>query len=90
MDDEGNGIVDDRSELGATGSDDLVLTPGDAGYEEAVAGTVMAVVLSRGAMRKVEGDAVIQGPGQVRIDLIDNENKMSSRIVDLVAPPTNR
>jgi hypothetical protein len=86
VDDDGNGIDDDRSELGATGSDDTVLTPDDDGYVEAVNGSVLAVLLSRGAMRKVVGDAVIEGPGQVRIDLIDERNRMTSRIVDLVDP----
>jgi len=85
VDDDGNAVVDDRGEMGATGTDDRVLTPGVVGYEDAEAGLVMATVLSRGAMRKVVGDAVIQGPGQVRIDVIDDQNRLSSRIVDLVS-----
>jgi len=85
VDDDGNAVVDDRGEMGATGTDDRVLTPGDVGYEDAEAGLVMATVLSRGAMRKVVGDAVIRGPGQVRIDVIDDQNRLRSRIVDLVS-----
>jgi len=85
VDDDGNAVVDDRGEMGATGTDDRVLTPGDVGYEDAEAGLVTATVLSRGAMRKVVGEAVIQGPGQVRIDLIDDQNRLRSRIVDLVS-----
>ncbi len=84
VDDDGNGVVDDRGELGATGTDDRVLTPGDVGYQDAEAGSVMAAVLSRGAMRRVEGDAVIEGPGQVQIDAIDDKNQLVSRIIDLV------
>ena len=84
VDDDGNGVVDDRGELGATGTDDRVLTPGDGGYQDAEAGSVMAAVLSRGAMRRVEGDAVIEGPGQVRIDVIDDKHQLVSRIIDLV------
>ena len=84
VDDDGNGVVDDRGELGATGTDDQVLTPGDVGYQDAEAGKVMAAVLSRGAMRRVEGDAAIEGPGQVRIDVIDDKNRLVSRIIDLV------
>ncbi len=84
VDDDGNGVVDDRLELGATGSDDRVLTPDDPGYDDAASGAVMAAMLSRGAMRKLTGNAVVQGPGQVRIDCLDQRNRMTSRIVDLV------
>jgi len=83
VDDDGNTVVDDVSELGATGSDDRVLTPEDSGYQDAQSGKILAMVLSHGAMKRVEGDAVISGPGQVRIDLVDNDNRLTSRIIDL-------
>jgi len=83
VDDDGNAVVDDVSELGATGSDDRVLTPEDSGYQDAQSGKILAMVLSHGAMKRVEGDAVISGPGQVRIDLVDNDNRLTSRIIDL-------
>ncbi len=84
VDDDGNGIVDDRRELGATGSDDQVLTPDDAGYDAAASGAVTVAILSQGAMRKLTGDGVIQGPGQARIDCLDERGRLTSRIVDLV------
>lgn len=34
-DDDANGIIDDDGELGAVHSDDVILTPSDAGYTEA-------------------------------------------------------
>lgn len=83
VDDEGNGVVDDPAELGATGSDDEVLTPEHPDYPKAQVQALTAMRLSRGAMREVRGDAVIQGPGQVRIDWIGDPQRLSSRIIDL-------
>lgn len=85
IDDEGNGVVDDSAELGATGSDDPVLTPADPEYPQAQSGAITAMLLSRGAMMAVEGEAVIQGPAHLRIDWIDQRKQLSSRIVDLPA-----
>ncbi len=106
VDDDGNAAVDDRSELGATGSDDVVLTPNDEGYSLAMkadaerSDTVVAR-LSRGAMKSLEpteraSGVQIDGPGQIRIDVIASRTSdlsakapfplprpMSSRIVDL-------
>jgi len=47
-DDDADGIVDNRSELGAMYSDDVCLAPGDDGYEQALTDTRVEVV-SRGA-----------------------------------------
>lgn len=49
-DDDGNGVVDDLGELGATGSDDFVVAPGQAGYEAAKNGKTLSRVISRGAI----------------------------------------
>ena len=83
VDDDGNGAIDDRLELGATGSDDPVLTPEHPEYASARSGRVPALLLSRGAMRPVEDGAVIQGPAQVRIDRISPQGQLTSRILDL-------
>jgi hypothetical protein len=85
VDDEGNGTVDDRSELGATGSDDLMLTPEHPDYAAASSADSPAMILSRGAMRLVTDDRVIRGPAQIRIDVVTPEQRLVSRIVDLVA-----
>ena len=85
VDDEGNGVVDDRAELGATGSDDEVLTPEHPNYAKAQGQAVTAMPLSRGAMRTVQGDAVLEGPTQVRIDWIRDQSRLTSRIIDLAA-----
>ena len=48
-----NGVIDDRSELGAVGSDDVCLAPWNAGYAEAVTDPNSAVA-SRGSFRAVD------------------------------------
>ncbi len=50
LDDDGSGVVDDLSELGATGSDDRIVTPGQSGYRQAASGEVLAAIISRGAV----------------------------------------
>lgn len=50
QDDNLNGIVDDEAELGSTGSDDQVTSPGYAGFAAAAAGELPARVLSHGAV----------------------------------------
>ncbi|MGV3484443.1 MAG: hypothetical protein ACO1RT_08495 [Planctomycetaceae bacterium] len=85
IDDDGNGVTDDRQELGATGTDDEVLTPKDSQYEQAHSGDLPALVLSRGAMRRIDGDSRIEAPAQVRIDCIVDQQHLSSRILDLDA-----
>ena len=87
IDDDGNGIVDDARELGATGSDDVMLTPLDEGYDDAREGGVTAMAISRGAMIPspiLASEAfTISAPAHVRIDLIDDRQRLVSRIVDL-------
>ena len=83
VDDEGNGIVDDRSELGATGSDDLILTPTDPSYEDARQGKVIGFVISRGAMIPTPKTTTLSAPTQIRIDLLDDQKRLVSRIIDL-------
>ena len=56
IDDDGNGSVDDLAELGATGSDDFVVAPGQVGYEQAAAGNILARLISRGALIPLAGD----------------------------------
>jgi hypothetical protein len=83
VDDDGNGVVDDRLELGATQSDDEMLTPDGPGYPQAENGSVVAMTLSRGAMRAVEKNGVIEGPTQVWIDIVDGD-RLVSRLIDLL------
>lgn len=87
VDDDGNGLVDDSRELGATGSDDVMLTPLDEGYNDAREGRVTAMAISRGAMIPtpiLASEAItLSAPAHVRIDLIDNQQRLVSRIVDL-------
>jgi len=85
VDDDGSAVVDDRSELGATGSDDVVLTPDDPGYDAASSGAVEAILLSRGAMRRTDlkGDDDL-GPGHYRIDKLNRDGTFSSRFLDIV------
>jgi hypothetical protein len=91
VDDDGNGIVDDSRELGATGSDDVMLTPLDEGYNDAREGRVTAMAISRGAMIPTPSPSpilapdatTISAPAHVRIDLIDDQQRLVSRIVDL-------
>ncbi len=49
-DDDGNAVVDDLGELGATGSDDFVVAPGQPGYEAAKSGQTLSRLISRGAI----------------------------------------
>jgi hypothetical protein len=91
VDDDGNGLVDDLRELGATGSDDVMLTPLDQGYDDARQGRVTAMAISRGAMIPTPSPSpilapdatTISAPAHVRIDLIDDRQRLVSRIVDL-------
>ena len=89
VDDDGNGVVDDSRELGATGSDDVMLTPLDDGYDDARQGRVTALAISRGAMIPTPILApeatIIAAPAHVRIDLVDDQQRLVSRIVDLVS-----
>jgi hypothetical protein len=61
VDDDGNTVVDDLSELGATGSDDAIVTPGQAGFEAARDGLVVSRILNRGAVVDVAADRFITG-----------------------------
>lgn len=56
VDDNGDGIVDHLSELGATGSDDRVVAPGQQGYRAAARGDVISRVVSRGALVPLADD----------------------------------
>ncbi len=47
-DDDGNGVIDDRSELGAMHSDDQIVTPGDERFAEAARGGIIADPISHG------------------------------------------
>lgn len=59
VDDDRDGVIDDLGELGASGSDDRVVAPGDAGYEEAAAGEIIARVIDRGALVPVADSLVL-------------------------------
>ncbi len=50
VDDDGNGVVDDVSELGATGTDDSIVTPADGDAYAAAASHPSSRVVSYGAM----------------------------------------
>jgi hypothetical protein len=56
VDDDGDGVVDDLGELGATGSDDEVVAPGQPGYLEAASGKIEARIISRGALVATDSD----------------------------------
>ncbi len=56
IDDDGNGSVDDLGELGATGSDDVVVAPGQSGYDQAAAGKILAQLINRGALLPLDGE----------------------------------
>ncbi len=88
VDDDGNGGIDNFSELGATGSDDMMLTPDDPGYADAAASRIVVAPLSRGAMRRLDLDSsdlhrVISAGTQIRIDVIRDNRTLASRIVDI-------
>jgi hypothetical protein len=55
IDDDGNGSIDDLAELGATGSDDFVVTPHQTGYERAVSGEIVGRLINRGALVPLTG-----------------------------------
>lgn len=83
VDDDGNGVIDDSRELGATGSDDVMLTQLDEGYADAREGRVTALAISRGAMSPSPEASTISAPAHVRIDMIDDQQRLVSRIIDL-------
>ena len=56
IDDDGNGSIDDLAELGATGSDDFVVAPGQYGYEQAAGSEILARLISRGALVPLDGE----------------------------------
>lgn len=55
LDDNRNGIIDDRNEIGAVGSDDVCLAPADHGYDQMHADP-NTIVISHGAY--VVGESV--------------------------------
>ncbi len=59
VDDDANLIVDDRSELGAIGSDDVCLGPADEGYRS-LARDPMHLVISKGAFVPVQDGETAQ------------------------------
>lgn len=69
-DDNGNGVVDELGELGATGSDDFVVAPGQAGYEAAKSGKTVSRLISRGAVVAATPDKplVLSGTSEVWLD----------------------
>ncbi len=98
VDDDGNGSVDDPSELGATGSDDRVVAPEQTLVTEPLPAVSSAPgesarVVSRGAMVPVWSsdsdrslqDAIEQlpAPAEMRLDLVDTQGKLHSRFITL-------
>ncbi len=98
VDDDGNGAVDDPSELGATGSDDRVVAPEQTLVTEPLPAVPSAPgesarVVSRGAMVPVWSsdsdrslqDAIEQfpAPAELRLDLVDTRGKLHSRFITL-------
>ncbi len=49
-DDNLSGVIDDLAELGSTGSDDQIVTPGQVGFDQAARGEITARRISRGAV----------------------------------------
>ncbi len=70
IDDDGDGVIDDLGELGATGSDDRVVAPQQPGYRAAAAGEIVSRVISRGALVAIESDLLLPPP---RADDSDSE-----------------
>lgn len=58
VDDDGDGVIDNLSELGATGSDDQVIAPQQPGYAAAAAAAEEGAVrvISRGALVEIDRD----------------------------------
>lgn len=56
VDDDGDGVIDNLSELGATGSDDQVIAPHQPGYAAAAAGEGVVRVIDRGALVEIDRD----------------------------------
>src|SRR5690606_10202356 len=56
IDDDGNGSIDDLAELGATGSDDRVVAPGQDGYVQAAGGKILARLINRGALLPLDSE----------------------------------
>lgn len=93
VDDDGNGVVDDWSELGATGSDDLVLAPTDRLAYQSALNDPAARVVSHGAMVPIWSsesnlslDSALQQietPAELRWDAIDSQGKLHSRFITL-------
>jgi hypothetical protein len=70
IDDDGDGVIDDLGELGASHSDDRVVAPHQSGYSEAVAGEIIARVISRGSLVVAQGELLLppRGPADASED----------------------
>ncbi len=93
VDDDGNGVVDDLSELGATGTDDEILTPADGDAYTVAATSPSSRVVSHGAMLPIwssdspqslqQAIQQIPVPAELRIDAIDEHGNLHSRFISL-------
>ncbi len=102
VDDDGNGVVDDLSELGATGTDDQILTPADGDAYTVAVSSPSSRVVSHGAMLPIwSSDSLSlcskpssKSPSPLSFESMPSTSKANS-IADsshsaklLVAPPT--
>lgn len=82
-DDDGNGVIDDLGELGATGSDDFVVAPGQSGYEAAKSGKTLSRLISRGAIVAAapEEPLVLTGATEVWLDFDRSDSSRHRQIM---------
>lgn len=82
-DDNGNGAIDDPSELGATGSDDFAVAPGQPGYEAAKQGQTISRPISRGAVvpPSMGQPVVLTGPSEAWLDFDPDDSSRHRQIM---------
>ncbi|HBJ39024.1 MAG TPA: hypothetical protein DDZ51_30615 [Planctomycetaceae bacterium] len=82
-DDDGSGVVDDLGELGATGSDDFVVAPGQPGYEAAAGGQALSRLISRGAIvaARLDQPLVVTGETEVWLDFNRSDSARHRQIM---------
>jgi hypothetical protein len=82
-DDNGNGEVDDLSELGATGSDDFAVAPAQPGYEAAKSGQTLSRLISRGAIvpATTGNPIVLTDPTELWLDFDPRDSSRHRRIM---------
>ena len=80
FDDNFNGVVDDRGEMGAVGSDDLCLAPWNAQYQDWADCGNDVVVISRGAFVPIQQSGHVNSNQETRFLLYGRSGEKSSRV----------